>query len=97
MEEHNNIIELIDEDGNTLSFEYLMTLDYKENEYVVLVPLQTYEDYPEELTGDEVVILRVEQDENDDDIYVSIEDENELDEVFDVFSEIISQDDSENS
>ena len=97
MEEQNNIIELIDEDGNTLSFEYLMTLDYKENEYVVLVPLQTYEDYPEELTGDEVVILRVEQDENDDDIYVSIEDENELDEVFDVFSEIISQDDSENS
>ena len=36
MEEHNNIVELIDEEGNTLSFEYLMTIDYMGNEYVAL-------------------------------------------------------------
>ena len=36
MDEQSNIIELIDEDGKTLSFEYLMTLDYGENEYVIL-------------------------------------------------------------
>ncbi len=91
MDEQSNIIELIDEDGKTLSFEYLMTLDYGENEYVILSPLEPYDD-SDELTGDEVVILRVEQDENGDDIYVSIEDEKELDEVFDAFSEIIAQD-----
>lgn len=92
MEEQNNIVELIDEDGKTLSFEYLMTLDYGENEYVILVPLEPFDDNDDELTGDEVVILKVEQDENGDDIYVSIEDEAELDEVFDAFSEIIAQD-----
>ena len=91
MDEHSNIIELIDEEGKTLSFEYLMTLDYGENEYVILTPLEPYDD-SDELTGDEVVILRVEQDENGDDIYVSIEDEKELDKVFDAFSEIIVQD-----
>lgn len=91
MDEQSNIIELIDEDGKTLSFEYLMTLDYGKNEYVILSPLEPYDD-SDELTGDEVVILRVEQDENGDDIYVSIEDEKELDEVFDAFSEIIAQD-----
>jgi len=91
MDEQNNVVELIDEDGKTLSFEYLMTLDYGENEYVILMPLEPYDD-SDELTGEEVVILRIEQDENGDDIYVSIEDEKELDEVFDAFSEIIAQD-----
>ena len=97
MEEQNNIVELVDEDGKKLSFEYLMTLDYGENEYVILAPIEPYDDNAEELTGDEVVILRVEQDENQDDIYVSIEDENEMDEVFNAFSEIIAQSDNENS
>ena len=44
MEEQNNIVELIDEDGKTLIFEYLMTLDHGENEYVILVPLEPYDD-----------------------------------------------------
>ena len=97
MEEQNNIVELVDEEGNTLSFEYLMTLDYDEREYVVLAPMEPSEDQIQELDGGEVVILRVEQDENDDDIYVSIEEEEELDDVFDAFSEIIAQNEDENS
>ncbi len=91
MDEQNNIVELVDEEGNTLSFEYLMTIDYGENEYVVLAPMEPSRESQEDLDGDEVVILRVEQDENDDDIYVSIEDEEELDDVFDAFSQIIAQ------
>ncbi|NLI60548.1 MAG: DUF1292 domain-containing protein [Clostridiales bacterium] len=89
MEEHNNIVELIDEEGNTLSFEYLMTIDYMGNEYVALTPVEAYDD--QGLDGDEVVFLRVEQDDNDNDIYVSIGDEEELDEIYHVFSEIIEQ------
>ncbi|NLN42435.1 MAG: DUF1292 domain-containing protein [Clostridiales bacterium] len=97
MEDQSNIIELVDEDGKILSFEYLMTLDYGENEYVILVPMAPYDDSEDDLTGDEVVILKVEQDENGDDVYISIEDEKELDEVFDAFSEIIAQDENEDS
>ena len=74
-----------------------MTLDYGENEYVILVPMAPYDDSEDDLTGDEVVILKVEQDENGDDVYISIEDEKELDEVFDAFSEIIAQDENEDS
>lgn len=92
MDENSSIVELIDEDGNSLPFEYLMTLDYREKEYVILSPLEPADNNVQELDGDEIVILRVEQDENDDDIYVSIEDEAELDDVFYAFNEIIAQD-----
>ncbi|HZJ82638.1 MAG TPA: DUF1292 domain-containing protein [Clostridia bacterium] len=90
MTQENNIVELVDEEGNTISFEYIMSLDYDERDYVVLIPLEQSSDLSEEaLEGDEVVILRVEKDENQDDVYVSIEDEEELDDVFDAFSQII--------
>jgi uncharacterized protein YrzB (UPF0473 family) len=78
MEELSSLVELVDEEGNTLSFEYLMTIDYDGREYVILTPMEPYGDATEALEGDEVVILRVEQDEKGDDIYVSIEDEEEL-------------------
>ena len=88
---------MVEEDGKILSFEYLLTLDYGANQYVILGPMAPYDDSEDDLTGDEVVILKVEQDENGDDVYISIEDEKELDEVFDAFSEIIAQDENEDS
>lgn len=82
-----NIIELIDEKGEALSFEHIMTLDYDETEYIVLAPLDQEPDTDE----DEIVILRVEQDENGDDYYAVIEDEEELAEVFSAVNEVYEQ------
>ncbi|HHT66432.1 MAG: DUF1292 domain-containing protein [Caldicoprobacterales bacterium] len=82
-----NIIELIDENGEVLSFEHIMTLDYNETEYIVLAPLNQESGADE----DEIVILRVEQDENGDDCYAGIEDEEELAEVFSAVSEVYEQ------
>lgn len=82
-----NIIELIDENGEALSFEHIMTLDYDETEYIVLAPLDQEPDTDE----DEIVILRVEQDENGDDYYAVIEDEEELAEVFSAVNEVYEQ------
>ena len=38
MEYEDNLIQLIDEDGEELNFEHIMTLDYKDKQYIVLTP-----------------------------------------------------------
>lgn len=79
--EIDNIIVLNDEEGNEVSFEFLDLIEYDYEEYVVLMP----EEHDE--TG-KVVILRVEETENEDEnAYVSVEDEETLNEVFLIFKE----------
>ncbi|HHV60348.1 MAG TPA: DUF1292 domain-containing protein [Clostridiaceae bacterium] len=86
-EERDDIVVLVDEDGVETEFEHLDTVELNGNEYVVLMPLIDEEgseeaDYVEE---GEVVILKVDYDENGEESYVSIDDEDELDEVFEEF------------
>ena len=38
MEEQNTIIELIDESGNTVKFDLVMTFDYEGKRYAALLP-----------------------------------------------------------
>jgi uncharacterized protein YrzB (UPF0473 family) len=85
-----NLIELIDENDEIITFEHIMTLDYDGSEYVVLAPVNE-ETFSTEDEEDEVVILRVEQDEKGDDYYTGIEDESELDEVFSAVMEVYGQ------
>lgn len=87
MEQQGNIVELIDENNDIMSFEHIMTLDYGESEYIILMPL----DQQDKQDEDEVVILKVKQDDNGEDIYVNIDDEDELDEVFDAFQQVIEE------
>jgi len=82
-----NIVELIDENDQVVSFEHIMTLDYDGREYIILAPIDQDPDSEE----DEVVILRVEQDENGDDYYASIDDEDELEEVFSAVNEVFEK------
>lgn len=86
MEQYDNIVELVDEQGESIQFEYLMNLDYGGREYILLRPLEQ-----EDGQEDEVVILRVEEDENGDDVYTSIEDEKEANEILEAFNEIIDE------
>ena len=80
-EERDELVVLMDEDGQETEFEFLDTVEMKEKEYVVLLPVQEEEIAPAE----EVLILRVDQDENGEDVFSSIEDDNELNEVFEMF------------
>ena len=50
--QHENIIELVDEEGNEVSFEHLMTLEHEGKAYICLVPVEPLEDVEE----DELVI-----------------------------------------
>ncbi len=85
-EELDNIVTLKDEDGNDVKFEFLDLIEYEGEEYVVLLPAEEEED----AEPDEVVILQLEKgsDENsEEETYVSVDDENILNAVFEIFKE----------
>lgn len=83
-EELDNIIVLNDEDGNEVKFEFLDLIELDSEEYVILLPVETEN---EEENG-EVVILKVEDTgSEDEETYVSVEDEDVLNKVFEMFKE----------
>ena len=78
-DELDNIITLNDEDGNEVDFEFLDLIEYEGNDYVVLLPVE--ED------SDEVVILQVEEVGEDEESYISIDDEEVMTAVFEMLKE----------
>ena len=82
MEERDNIVVLTDEDGNEEEFEHIDTFDMNDSKYVVLIPVMEDDEFEEE---GEIVFLRLEEDENGEEVLMGIEDEDELDEAFEVF------------
>ncbi len=85
------IIELTDEDGVTSQFEYLTTIDHEGELYVVLMLLDDEETDDEE---GEVLILKIEKDpETQEDIYVSVDDDEVSQAVFDKFMAMIDEED----
>ena len=81
-EELSNIIILNDENGNEVQFEFLDLIEYNNEEYVILLPLEETEE------AGEVVILKVENTESEDEeSYVGVEDEEELNAVFAIFKD----------
>ena len=84
-EELDNVIVLNDEDGNEVNFEFLDLIELEGEEYVVLLPMS---DEGEEDEG-EVVILKVEDtdEESEEESYVSVDDEDTLNEVFQICKE----------
>ena len=86
--EMDNIVELVDENDNPIRFEHIMTLQYKGEDYILLAPLDPTEDMEE----DEVLVLKIENDENGEEIYVSIEDDDLVQKVFEKYLEIVESD-----
>ena len=89
-EELDNIVILNDEDGNEVKFEFLDLIDFEDEEYIVLLPVN---EEGEEEEG-EVVILKVEDTDEDseEESYVSVEDEDTLNKVFEIFKERFKDD-----
>ena len=83
-EDLSNIIILSDENGEDVQFEFLDLIEYDSEEYVVLLPV--VED--EEDDDGEVVILKVEDTgDEEEESYVSVDDEEVLNKVFEIFKE----------
>ena len=90
-EDLDNIVILNDEDGNEVKFEFLDLVELDDEEYVVLLPVT---DEGEEDEG-EVVILKVEDnddEESEEESYVSVDDEETLNKVFEIFKEKFKDD-----
>ena len=94
MEEQSTIIELIDESGNNVKFDLVMTFDYEGKRYAALLPV----DNVEGVGDDEVVLLEVVKDKSGEN-FVSIDNPVLLDEVFnefiELFDEMADEDDEE--
>ena len=88
-DELDNIIILNDEEGNEVKFEFLDLIELDEEEYVVLLPVT---DEGDEEEG-EVVILKLEDVEDDSqESYVSVDNEETLNKVFEIFKERFKDD-----
>ncbi len=89
-EELDNLVILNDEEGNEVKFEFLDLVELDEEEYVVLLPM---DEEGEEDEG-EVVILKVEDtdDDSEEESYVSVEDDETLNKVFEIFKEKFKDD-----
>lgn len=86
-----SIVVLTDEEGNDVEFQYITTLERDGDEYIVLMLL---DDEAEDDEG-EVVILKIQTDDDGEDFYVSIEDDELYDSLFEEFVELVENEDDE--
>jgi uncharacterized protein YrzB (UPF0473 family) len=86
MEEQGDIVELIDESGNAVRFDLVMTFDYENGRYAALLPV----DEVEGVGDDEVVLLQIVKEKGGEN-YVSIDNPILLDEVFKEFIELFDE------
>lgn len=81
--EESNIITLTDEKGVDTEYEFLDLISYEGKDYVVLLPVESDDE-----DDGMVVILEVEEsDDPDTESYVSVEDEELLSSIFDIFKD----------
>ena len=74
----NNYVVLTDEDGNEVEFEHIDTVEVDGQTYLAFIPAElSVEDEAE------VVIFKIEE-ENGEEILVSVDDEDEADKIFDI-------------
>ncbi len=78
-EEESNIISFIDENGAEVDFEYMDCIEYEGKEYLALLPIDEEDN--------SVVILEVEPVDEDNENYLSVEDEDVLQAVYGIFKE----------
>ena len=80
-EERENIVVLFDDEGNELHLEVLDIIEEQDNRYAVGVDVNQDEE------EDTVLIMRIIEAGEDEDILEPIEDENELQRIFEIFKE----------
>lgn len=82
LDDDSNIVTLTDEDGNEINFEFVDFIEYENENYVILLPAEEVE----EGDSDEVVILK-EDKESEEESYISVDNEEVLNKVFEIFKD----------
>lgn len=91
MSEENNLITLVDEEGEEHRFNLLNVVELDGAKYAVMVPEEEVANEDEE----EAVIFRIETDEDGEEVLVDIEDDEEFAKVCDYLDEVMYEEDEE--
>ena len=86
-----DLITIIDDDGQEFELEYVDEIDYNGSTYVAFLPVDIAEDDPD--YG--LVILRSILDENGEELFESVDDDDELDDVYNKFMVFLFDDEEE--
>ena len=78
---------LTDEDGNELQFEVIGSAEIEGNMYYAMIPV---DEQPADDGFFEYVILRADKDEDGEDILVTVDDDEEFDNIADYFDDMLS-------
>ena len=78
-EEETSILSLTDENGAEVEFEYLDCIEFQGKEYLVLIPCESEQA--------EIVILEVEPVDEETENYLSVQDEDILNAVYEIFKD----------
>ena len=85
----NNIVSVLDDEGNEHQFELLDAIETDDGRYVALLPIYSEAEAAIDDDG-ELVILEVVNDEGED-LLVPIEDDDTFDEIAEIFEERLSE------
>lgn len=87
----DSFVTMVDENGEEFVLELLESIDYKGATYTAFLPADIDENDPD--YG--LVLLRNAVDENGDEVYDTIDDEDELNDVYEQFMRILFDDEEE--
>ena len=82
----NDFITLTDEDGNEIELEHLDTVEYNNQTYMAFLPAEMSLDDAYEL-----ILMKVELEEDGEEMLVTLDDEDEEAEMFQIFSERLEE------
>ena len=75
-----DLVVLKDEDGKEIEFIQIATIDYDDEWYAFLQPTELGD-----LEDDEMIIFKMEEDENGETIFIPVEDEDLMNKVYDEY------------
>ena len=87
----SDFITIVDDDGQEFELEEIESMDYNGQTYMSFLPADMKEDDPD--YG--VILLRVVEDENGDEVFESIDDDAELQDVYERFMALLYDDEDE--
>ncbi|MBD5560645.1 MAG: DUF1292 domain-containing protein [Clostridia bacterium] len=87
MADRDNILEMVDEDGGVYEFEFLMTFEVGGDYFLAFTPTEPTGEFDQ---GD-VLIMRIGEDEDGEEVYLPIESQEELDQLWEIFQDLYEQ------
>ena len=87
----SDYITIVDDEGEEFELEFIESMDYNHKSYALFLPADMKEDDPD--YG--FVLLRIVEDENGDEVFESVDDEEELQDVYERFMVLLYDDEED--